>query len=149
MKKILSSLLFALCALGIGNAAWASTADEASALVKKAVAFMKANGKEKAIAEFNNPKGQFVSGDLYIFAIDPSGVTVANGSNGKLVGKNVMNMKDQEDKPFIKNFFDMAASAGKGWVDYRWVNPVSGKIETKHTYIEKADDLVIGCGIYK
>lgn len=33
------------------------TRDEAVAMVKKAAAFYKANGKEKALAEFNNPKG--------------------------------------------------------------------------------------------
>ncbi len=152
MKKILSSILFALVTAVFGSVAAAAdkgSADEAMALVKKAAAYMKANGKDKAVAAFNDPKGQFVDRDLYIFAIDPTGLTVANGSNAKLVGKNVMSMKDQDDKPFIKQFMELGASAGKGWVDYRWVNPVSQKIETKSTYIEKVDGLIIGCGIYK
>jgi cytochrome c len=152
MKKSLLSLLFALCTIGLsqtGQAAPRGNADEAMALVKKAVAFVKANGKEKALAEFNNPKGQFVDRDLYIFSLDQAGVTLANGNNAKLIGKNVMAMKDQDGKPFIKNIYDLAASPGKGWVDYRWVNPVSGAIENKSTYVEKADDLIIGCGIYK
>jgi cytochrome c len=152
MKKTLSAVLFALCSFvfaSFASAADKGTADEAMALVKKASAYMKANGKEKAIAEFNNPKGQFVDRDLYIFAIDAAGLTVANGSNAKLVGKNVMEMKDQDDKPFIKKFMELGASAGKGWVDYRWINPVSQKLETKSTYIEKVDGLIIGCGIYK
>lgn len=152
MRKLFSSIVLALVTAVFCNAASAAgggTADEAMALVKKASAYLKANGKEKALAEFNNPKGQFVDRDLYIFAIDMTGLTVANGSNAKLVGKNVMNMKDQDDKPFIKQFMELGASAGKGWVDYRWVNPVSQKIETKSTYIEKTEGLIIGCGIYK
>src|SRR4051794_31634353 len=36
------------------------TADEAAALVKKAVELIKAKGKDAALAEFNNPKGRFV-----------------------------------------------------------------------------------------
>ncbi len=152
MKKIFFSFVFALVTAVFCNTASAAgggTADEATALVKKASAYLKANGKDKAVAEFNNPKGQFVDRDLYIFAIDMTGLTVANGSNAKLVGKNVMNMKDQDDKPFIKQFMELGANAGKGWVDYRWVNPVSQKIETKSTYIEKTEGLIIGCGIYK
>lgn len=152
MKKILSSILFALVTAAlcsVASAADKGTSDEAMALVKKAAAYMKANGKDKAIAAFNDPKGPFVDRDLYIFAIDTTGLTVANGSNAKLVGKNVMSMKDQDDKPFIKQFMELGASTGKGWVDYRWINPVSQKIETKSTYIEKIDGLIVGCGIYK
>jgi signal transduction histidine kinase len=65
------------------------------------------------------------------------------------VGKNVMNMKDQEGKPFIKSILELGANPGKGWVDYRWNNPVTGSIENKSSYIEKVDELVIACGIYK
>ncbi len=152
MKKLLSILLLTLSSLTISTNAAATgggTADEASALVKKAVAYMKANGKEKALAEFNNPKGQFVDRDLYIFVVDMNGLTVANGSNAKIVGKNLLEQKDQNDKYFIKEFIKLGNGAGKGWVDYRWINPVSQKMETKSTYIEKADGLIIGCGVYK
>jgi cytochrome c len=152
MKKTIFGILFAFCAMGLQGAAAAaerSTPEQAMALVKKAADFLKANGKEKALAEFNNPKGPFVDRDLYIFVIDPSGVTVANGNNSKLVGKQVMEMKDQDGKPFIKAFFELGNTKGKGWVDYHWNNPVSNKIEMKSTYIEKVEDLLIGCGIYK
>ncbi|MES2299237.1 MAG: cache domain-containing protein [Pseudomonadota bacterium] len=152
MKKTVFGILFAFCAFGLTGAATAadkSTPDQATALVKKAVAFLKANGKEKALAEFNNPKGQFVNGDLYIFALEPSGVTVANGNNGKLVGKNVLEMKDQDGKPFIKTLLEIGNTKGSGWLDYRWNNPVSSKIEMKSTYVEKSDDLYVACGIYK
>ena len=37
-----------------------------------------------------------------------------------------------------------------GWVDYNIVNPVSGKVEAKTSYIDHSQrDMVIGCGIYK
>jgi cytochrome c len=144
-------ILFAFFSFVFSSTASAAggTSEEAMALVKKASAYLKANGKEKALAEFNNPKGQFVDRDLYIFAIDMTGLTVANGSNAKLVGKNMIEAKDQNDKYFIKEFIKLGGSAGKGWVDYRWNNPVSQKMETKSTYIEQTDGLIIGCGIYK
>lgn len=47
------------------------------------------------------------------------------------------------------SFIDVANSKGKGWVDYKWPNPTTKAVEAKSTYIEKTDDLVIGCGIYK
>ena len=153
MKKIFSAILLSLCTLAFSHGAVAASdkgsAEEAIALVKKAAAYIKANGKEKAFAEFNNPSGSFKDRDLYIFAIDMNGVMSAHGVNPKLIGKNLAGLKDVDDKQFIKSFMDLAGSKGKGWVDYKWPNPTTKVIEAKSTYIEKADDLVIGCGIYK
>ncbi len=123
------------------RAASARAAEDATALVKKAVAFYKANGKEKALAEFNNPKGQFVDKELYIFAIDMSGTTLANGSNAKMVGKNTLELKDADGKPFIKQFIELAKTKGSGWVDYMWSNPDSKRMDAKSSYIEKVDDI--------
>lgn len=149
MKKLLAILLGALMYLTSAAMALASTQDDATALVKKAVALVKQSGKDKAIAAFNNPQGDFVKGDLYIFVVDMNGKTLANGSNAKLVGKNVVDMKDADGKPFIKNFIDIAQSKGSGWSDYQWVDPVTKAIRPKTTYVEKVDDIVVGCGIYK
>ncbi|HEX9172377.1 MAG TPA: cache domain-containing protein, partial [Telluria sp.] len=81
--------------------------------------------------------------------IDAQGLTLAHGENGKLVGKNLIALKDADGKPFIKEFVRVAGQNGSGWVDYRWPNPVTGVIESKSTYIEQADGVIIGCGIYK
>ena len=153
MKKIFSAILLSLCTLAFSHSAVAASdkgsADEAVALVKKAVAYIKANGKEKAFAEFNNPSGSFKDRDLYIFAMEMSGVMSAHGVNPKLIGKNLSGLKDVDDKQFIKSFIEVANGKGKGWVDYKWPNPTTKAVEAKSTYIEKADELVVGCGIYK
>jgi signal transduction histidine kinase len=117
-------------------------------MVKKAVASVQANGKDKALAQFNDPKGEFVKGEFYIFALDMNGVTVANGGNQKLVGKNLSEMKDADGKFFQKEFLRVG-SAGGGWVDYKWTNPETTKIGDKSAYVEKAGDIVLGCGFYK
>lgn len=149
MKKLLAILLgVGVYLVGAINV-WASTPDDATALVKKAVALVKQSGKDKAIAAFNNPQGDFVKGDLYVFVVDMNGKTLANGSNAKLIGKNVIDMKDADGKLFIKGFIDIAQSKGSGWSDYQWVDPVTKAIRPKTTYVEKVDDIVIGCGIYK
>lgn len=126
------------------------SAEEATALVKKGIAFLKANGNEATYAAISDPKGQFVDKDLYLFIFDASGKTLAHGANVKLIGKNLTEMKDADDKFFIKEFLSVAAKKGKGWVDYKWPHPITKNIEHKSTYIEKLDDgSIIGCGIYK
>jgi cytochrome c len=153
MKLLLRYLLLGLTALSFSAGAFAAGAkgntNEAMALVKKAADYLKANGKEKAFAEFNNPKGQFIDRDLYIFVFDMNGKTLAHGTNPKMLDKNMLELKDADGKAFIKDFIDVANNRGHGWVDYKWPNPVSKAIEPKSTYIEKAGDVLIGCGIYK
>ena len=128
----------------------AGTADEAKAMVEKALAYIQANGKDKAIEAFNDPKGEFVKGDLYIFMNDMSGVTQAHGGNIKLVGKNLQDLKDADGKPFFQEFAVKARSGG-GWVDYKWANPETKKVQDKSTLIMKVEgaDCYVGCGIYK
>jgi len=130
---------------GIGNA---GPAEDAKALVQKAVEYIKANGKEKAYQEFT--KGtKFKKGELYIFVLDSKYNMLAHGGNEKMVGKNFGELKDANGKPFLKEMVDKGMNQGSGWTDYIWVNPVTKKIEPKSSYVVKVDDTVVGCGIYK
>lgn len=149
MKKMLK--VFAFCSITLFTnvtALAAGTADEATAMVKKAVAHLKAQGKDKAFADFSNSK-EFKNDDLYIFVTDMSGKMQAHGTNPKLVGKDLISLKDADGKFFVKSYIELAKSKGSGWVDYKWINPSNSAIQTKSTYVEKVDDLIIGCGIYK
>jgi cytochrome c len=151
MKKLFKATVIGLCALTFNGAAVAATkgtADEAVAMVKKGVAFVKANGKDKAFAEFSNLKGQFIDRDLYIMVYDMDGINRAHGSNPRLIGKNLLEIKDSDGKFIVKGLIE-AANKGKGWVDYRWPNGVTKAVEHKSTYVEKVDDVLIGVGIYK
>ena len=133
----------------IGTAFASPKQDEAKALVKKAVASIKENGKEKAFAEISNPAGKFVKGELYIFVLDSKATMMAHGSNQKLIGKNLLEMKDADGAYFNKDLLDVAKKGG-GWSkEYKWTNPVSKKIEPKIAYVEPVGELAVGCGIYK
>ncbi|MCX8110300.1 MAG: cache domain-containing protein [Syntrophorhabdaceae bacterium] len=132
----------------VKQAVAAGTAAEAEAMVKKAAAYLKENGKDKALKEFTDGT-KFKKDDLYIFALDPKGLTIAHGGNPKLVGKDMIGLKDASGKLFIKEIVDAANSKGSGWSDYKWTNPVTKKIEDKSTYFMKVDDVILGCGIYK
>jgi cytochrome c len=147
MKKLFVVILINLFLVGVAFAG--GTADEAKTLMDKAVAYVKANGKEKAFAEFTNQKGKFIDRDLYIFAVDFKGLTLAHGGNEKLVGKDMYGLKDADDKLFIQKFIEVAKTKGSGWVDYKWSNPLTKKIENKSTYVQRIDDYFLGCGIYK
>jgi cytochrome c len=150
LSKFIVLSLFGLSLSGAAVAAGdKGTADEAIALVKKAITYMKDNGKEKAYAEISKTNGQFVDRDLYVFVFDMTGKTMAHGANPKLIDKNLIEMRDADGKYVLKSFLETANAKGKGWIDYKWPNPISKAVEGKSTYIEKVGDVIVGCGIYK
>jgi cytochrome c len=155
MKNLFQFLLAAALTLTLTGAATAQdaqrrgTADEAVAMVKKAGDYLQKNGKDKAIAAFNDPKGEFIQGDLYVFMFDKNGVALAHGQNPKMVNKNLMELTAGGVYP-IKEFLKIGNTpSGKGWVKYMWPNSISKNLEEKNTYVEKVGEYVIGVGIYK
>ena len=126
-----------------------TTPEQAKKLVEQAVAYMKANGEEKAIKEFSDPKGQFTKGDAYIFVLGLDGVLRANVARPELVGKNVLNSPDSKGKFHRKEMVEVANSKGSGWVEYNQLNPATKQDEPKISYIQKVGNLIIGCGAYK
>jgi TRAP-type uncharacterized transport system substrate-binding protein len=65
-------------------------------------------------------------------------------------GKNLLDLKDQDGKVMIQEFVRTASTApGHGWVDYRWLNPVTKTIEDKSAWIERMGDYFVGVGVYK
>jgi cytochrome c len=147
MKRLIAGMFISFFFVSLAFAG--GTADEAKNMVEKGVAYIKANGKDKAFAEFTNQKGSFIDRDLYIFVVDFKGITLAHGGNEKLVGKDMLELKDADGKFFIKSFIETAQGKGSGLVEYKWVNPQTKKIENKATYVQKVDDFFLGCGIYK
>jgi len=129
------------------DAARASEA-EAEAMVKKAIAHYKKIGKEKAIADFNKNPGPFVDRDLYVTVYTPNADALAH-INPKMVGKNMMELRDGNGKYHIKERMEAAQKAENGWQDFTFFNPVSKKIEPKRMYWEKHDGLIFACGAYK
>lgn len=154
MKKSVFVSLVCACAIPFAAQAAApkaekATAAEATAMVKKGVAFIKANGKEKGYQEITNKTGQFTDRDLYLVVYGLDGVVHAHGANEKMVGKNLIELKDVDGKEFVKERVEMAKAKGTFWQDYKFTNPTSKKIEPKSMYCEKLDDVAVCGGIYK
>jgi len=123
--------------------------DEAVGMVKKAIEFMKANGTEKGFEEISNPQGKFVDRDLYVVVYDMNGKCLAHGANVKMVGRDLLDNKDVDGKEFVKERVEMMKKAPTGWQDYKFRNPVSNEIEPKSMYLERYQDFIVGCGVYK
>lgn len=126
-----------------------SDTDKATQMVQKASQYFDANGKNATLSEIENPQGQFVDGEIYVFAYDLNAVMLAHPKNPKLVGKKLMDVPDVDGKMFRKDIVDTAKNKGSGWVDYKYKNSDSGKIESKTTYVMLKGDIILCCGIYK
>jgi signal transduction histidine kinase len=146
MKRIIIVLVMTGLLAGF---AYASDKDSAKMLVDEAVAYLNSQGKDKALAEISTPKGKFDKGELYVFAYDLQATVVAHPKNAKLIGKNLLDVPDNDGKLFRKEIVELAKSKGSGWVDYVYMNPESKKPEPKTTYIQKSGDLIVCCGTYK
>lgn len=131
------------------GAAERATKEEAVAMVKKAVAFYKANGSEKAFAAFSDQAGPFRDRELFLIVLDSKGNTLAHGALKKMIGVNIMDLKDVNGVPIIRSFYKAVEKEGSGWSDeYVFINPALQKMEPKRTYVEKVDDILIACGYH-
>jgi hypothetical protein len=98
----------------IGPATREYTVDGLSAFVKQAVAYARANGKEKAIAAFGDPSSQFTDGEMTVMAVDYNGTVIANAlSPGTAKNRiNLINYHDPDGAPTIREMRDLARNGG-------------------------------------
>jgi cytochrome c len=148
-KAIRFAMAVALLTIFTAGLACADDKADAVKMVKEAVALYQASGMEKTLDAINDPKGRFTKGQLYAFAFDENGTLVANAVLSNKVGQNLLEVPDSKGKKFRKEFIEVAKRDGSGWVDYSLWNPKTNKEELKTSYVEKAGELVIGCGVYK
>ncbi len=128
---------------------YGQSVEEAKAFVQKAIQFYKKTGKAIAMAEFTNPKGPFVQGDMYVFVLNSKGTLLAHGVNEKYIGQDFIDVKDSDGRSFVREIVDVANAKGKGIADYKWYNPKTKEDLQKEVYFEKVDDVIICSGIYK
>ncbi len=132
----------------LSTAADRGTAEEAKALVAKAIAMYDREGREKAFAAIQDPKGGFVDRDLYVFVFGPKRTIVAHGSNRALVGTDADSLVGGGGVHFGTKFMDESTATGS-WIDYKWHDPASGKVLQKSSWVVRHDGYIFGAGIYK
>jgi signal transduction histidine kinase len=132
----------------LSTAADRGTAAEAKALVAKAIALYDRQGREKAFAAIQDPKGGFVDRDLYVFVFGPKRTIVAHGGDPALVGTDADSLVGGGGVHFGTKFMDESTATGS-WIDYRWKDPASGKVLAKSSWVVRHDGYIFGAGIYK
>jgi hypothetical protein len=149
-RPLAAGLFAAALSTTAGHQAVGSTADEAQSLLERAVAHIQAVGPPRAFADITRPDGGFVRGELYVFCMTNDGVMVAHGGNPKLVGKNLLSVRDAEGTASTADIIHVGLTQGKGWVEYLWPNPATGRVQRKVTYVLRIDDrTVCASGYYK
>jgi cytochrome c len=153
MKSLFRPLLALFVSLAFVTGASAQdngTREEAKAMTEAAIAHLKKAGNDKAFDDFTKDKANWNKKDLYVFLFDTDGTIKAHGVNEKLVGKNLIGLKDQNGKEFVKEFV-VVANKGEGWVDYDWAHPVSKKVEGKTTFVKRVagTNLAVAVGDYR
>ncbi|MCA1861690.1 cache domain-containing protein [Janthinobacterium sp. HSC-3S05] len=151
MKRLFTGSLLCLAfAGGSVIAAVEPTEKDAIAMAERGAAFMKAHGKEEMMKKITVKDPDFVQGSLYVDMRDiKTGIVLAHPINPSIVGKDLTDVPDANGKKYRREIIELAQKQGKGWVDYQYKNPTSGKIEPKTTYILRVNDVVLEAGIYK
>lgn len=134
--------------LGVGYYTARATSEQAKDLLSKAVAEVRKNSRT-AFSRFNQPTGGFVRDDLYVFVVGlEDGKFLANGASPSLTGMGARDLRDAAGTPLIQNMIQLAQAKGSGQVDYVWRNPVTNKVEDKHTLVQKVGKYLVGVGFY-
>lgn len=148
MRRIISTITFLTLVFSIVGLQ-AYTKKDAQDLVKKAETYLKQNGKDKLVMEAQKSPGMFDSGEMYIYIIDTNATVLSHSKLPTWVGKSFTNLKDAEGKYFIKEALDTLKTKDECWIVYKWNNPVTKQVGTKHGYFKKAGDVVIASGVWE
>jgi signal transduction histidine kinase len=153
MTRVLSLLSAGTLMIGFSAGAGAqelATPEEAEAMFDRAMAYVDENGLEAAREAFNDPDGEFVYKDLYVFCITYDGIRTVFGINPDHVGRDVMHLQDREGRPIVPGMIEVSQSGERGVFEYTWPNPVTNMIGPKYSFIEEVGpDEFCGLGYYE
>ena len=125
------------------------TAEEAMALVVRAVDYRRQCGsRDTFVRDLTQKDKGFFDRDMYMFALDLHGTYLAFGGNQAKVGTRVQDIPGIDGQGLVDAIITQALLE-PGWVEYDITNPVSGRVQTKMSFVQQVDDLFIGCGVYK
>ena len=134
--------------LAVGYYLPRASAEQAMALLNKAAVDL-AKDEKGTLKAINSLKGGYLQDDLYVFVVDlDTQRYVAHGTNLRLVNTDFSKIKDPDGKPVGEPILAMMAKQDQGDYEYRWKNPVTGKVEDKHAYLKKVGHLLVAVGYY-
>lgn len=125
-----------------------ASAKQAKNMLNKASEAVK-NDPKSAFKAFQNLSGKYMEDDLYVFVIGIDDLHFrAHGATPRLAGSDAQSLSDPNGKPIIREMISIIKTNGEGELEYTWRNPVTSKIEKKHTYVRKVGNYLVGVGYY-
>ena len=135
--------------VGVGYSAPRASADDARAMLERAVAVARSEGGVQAAARFNDRRGEFVKDDLYVFMVNmESGRFEAMGMNPALSDTDALGLRDAAGNALVAEMIARLQKADEATVDYVWRNPVTNAVENKRSYVRKVGTSLVGVGHY-
>ncbi len=128
------------------------SADEARSLVERALELVRSQGLAGAGPALHSREQGFVDRDLYVFVVDRAGRYLLHGAKPAMEGHRVHEVPGIDGDRFVREAWAAAQSndGRGGWVEYDIVNPESGAVQPKASFVVPLDDQqIIGCGIYR
>ncbi|MNF78296.1 hypothetical protein D3C84_604720 [compost metagenome] len=134
--------------LAVGYYLPRASAEQAMALLNKAATDL-AKDEKGTLTAINSLKGGYLQDDLYVFVVDlDTQRYVAHGTNLRLINTDFNKVEDPEGKPVGEPILALMAKQDYGDYEYRWKNPVTGKVENKHAYLKKVGHFLVAVGYY-
>ena len=125
------------------------TADEALDMTTRALALVQSVGFEQAFGVFHDKEGGFIDRDLYVFVFDRAGVYRMIGADVNRVGTSLFDTPGVDAQQLLDDAWRRCDQGG-GWVEYNIINPLTGVVRGKSSYVMPLnDDRLIGCGAYR
>lgn len=153
MGRFLAVVALVVAVLGGGAAVQAADkpdADQVKKITLEAAQLVQSRGLDQARRTFH-ADGPFRYGEIYVNVIDGNGTWLVYPPNPKHEGKSVLNVRDADGKLLVQDIIRVARQQGEGWVEYRWLNPVSNRVEPKMSYVKHLSDkdMVVYVGMYR
>ena len=129
---------------------WATefgTADEAKAMLERAVAAVKGN-KAKALDMFNKGEGGFKDRDLYVSCANAGDGIVTAHPYGER-GKQLKNIEGMRGAPLGETIMHNATEGTIKETTYWWPRHPTGEVLEKTLLYTKVGDQICGVGYYK
>ncbi|WHS61697.1 cache domain-containing protein [Pseudomonas sp. G2-4] len=134
--------------LAVGYYLPRASAEQARALLGKASSDLLKNEKATLTA-INSLKGGYLQDDLYVFVVDLNTRRyVGHGTNLRLINTDFAKVKDPDGKPVGEPILALIGKQDEGEYEYRWKNPVTGKVEDKHAYLKEVGHFLVAVGYY-
>jgi methyl-accepting chemotaxis protein len=126
-------------------------AEDTVEMVDRAIDYINENGEEQFLNEVNlTANGQFIDRDLYLWVARLSdGKLIAHGGNPRQLNSDGHQTRDADGRTFVTELINLVKARQEGWVDYKWMHPVTNEVKLKSSYGKKIGGLMIVCGFYK